>query len=112
MTKYWTPPIFTQKKNYQKDLEWPKMDFKHNFKKCNIFFFNEGFPKTLQNNSEKYSKIKIPIMGKNFDALRAYGLDIKEKDYYSSPKIYCIIFRYPQYQASFTSTHTYMSSSD
>ena len=53
--------------------------------------------KTLQNNSEKYSKIKIPIMGKNIDALRAYGLDIKEKDYYSSPKIYCLIFRYPLY---------------
>ena len=51
--------------------------------------------KTLLNNSEKYSKIKIPMTGKNVDDLRAYGLDIKEKDYYSSPKIFCIIFRYP-----------------
>ena len=31
MTKYWTPPIFTQKKKYQKHSEWPKMDFKQNF---------------------------------------------------------------------------------
>ena len=34
MTKYWTPPFSPPKKNYQKDSEWPKMDFKYNFLKC------------------------------------------------------------------------------
>ena len=37
MTKYWTPPtFFTQNFFYQNDSEWPKMDFKHNFKKYGI----------------------------------------------------------------------------
>ena len=37
MTKYWTPPtFFTQIFFYQNDSEWPKMDFKHNFKKYGI----------------------------------------------------------------------------
>ena len=46
MTKYWTPPtFFTQNFFYKNDSEWPEMDFKHNFKKCNILlavqlFFN------------------------------------------------------------------------
>ena len=33
MTKYGTPPHFF----YQNDSEWPEMDFKHNFEKCNIW---------------------------------------------------------------------------
>ena len=33
MTKYWDPPLFSPKIFfYQNDSEWPKMDFKHNFK--------------------------------------------------------------------------------
>ena len=37
MAKYETPPLFfTWNFFYQNDSEWPKMDFKHNFKKCNI----------------------------------------------------------------------------
>ena len=33
ITKYWDPPplFFTQNVVYQNDLEWPKLDFKHNF---------------------------------------------------------------------------------
>ena len=37
MTKYGTPSnFFLLKIFYQNDSEWPKMDFKHNFWKCNI----------------------------------------------------------------------------
>ena len=42
MAKYWDPPPhFTQNFFNQNDSEWPEMDFKHNFKNCNIlsFFF-------------------------------------------------------------------------
>ena len=35
MAKYWTPP-FSPKFFFLNDLEWPKMDSKHNLKKCNI----------------------------------------------------------------------------
>ena len=41
------PTQFSPKnKCVSNDLEWLKMDFKHNFKKDDIlnFFFNEGFP--------------------------------------------------------------------
>ena len=35
------PPstFFTQNFFYQNDSEWPKMDFKHNFKNREIFYF-------------------------------------------------------------------------
>ena len=37
MAKYLTHPLFSPKFCfYQNDSEWPKMDSKHNFKKCNI----------------------------------------------------------------------------
>ena len=38
MAKYWDPPPpFSPKRNFfQNDSEWPEMDLKHNFKKCNI----------------------------------------------------------------------------
>ena len=59
MTKYWDPPLFfTQNYFYQNDSALSQMDFRHNFKQCNIFsagptlygnicytfFFKEGFP--------------------------------------------------------------------
>ena len=44
MTKYWTPPtFFTQYFFYQNDSEWPKMDFKHNFKKYGILLVKKVF---------------------------------------------------------------------
>ena len=50
------PPHFSPKILYQNDSEWPEMDFKHNFKKSNIwsagpphdnicYTFFEGFPR-------------------------------------------------------------------
>ena len=52
MAKYWDPPPFSPKIFFnQNDSEWPEMDFKHNFKNCNILSAGppEGFPKGLMN---------------------------------------------------------------
>ena len=58
MAKYETPPLFfTWNFFYQNDSEWPKMDFKHNFKKCNIL--SAGF--FLSNENKKSNFVKNEI---------------------------------------------------
>ena len=44
--------------------------------------------KTLRNDSEKYSKVKISV-----DDLPGLGVQIERKDYNSNPRIFCLLFR-------------------
>ena len=44
--------------------------------------------KPLEIDSEKYSRVKIPV--KN---LPGFGVDIERKDYYNHPRIFCLSFR-------------------
>ena len=46
------------------------------------------FYKTLRNDSEKYSKVKIPV-----ENLPGLGVEIKRKDYHSNPRIFCLSIR-------------------
>ena len=48
--------------------------------------------KTLQNDSDKYSKVKVSV-DKNLDGYEKYGISIKQKNYRSNLKIYCLVFR-------------------
>ena len=75
MTKYWTPPtFFTHNFFYQNDSEWPKMDFKHNFKKREILVKNftdfflfvfEGFPYVIFH-FKKTGSFCIKLDSRNF----------------------------------------------
>ena len=60
MTKYWTPPtFFTQNFFCQNDSEWPKMDFKHNFKKYGILSVSfNAFLDTLIINAQEQFNLK------------------------------------------------------
>ena len=44
--------------------------------------------KTLRNDSEKYSTVKISV-----DDLPGLGVQIERKDYNSNPRIFCLLFR-------------------
>lgn len=44
--------------------------------------------KTLRNDSETYSKVKISV-----DDLPGQGVQIERKDYNSNPRIFCLLFR-------------------
>ena len=44
--------------------------------------------KTLKNDSDKYSKVKISV-----DNLPGFGIDIERKDFYKHPRIFCLSFR-------------------
>ena len=44
--------------------------------------------KTLEIDSEKYSKVKISV-----ENLPGFGVDIERKDYYAHPRIFCLSFR-------------------
>ena len=44
--------------------------------------------KTLRNDSETYSKVKISV-----DDLPGQGIQIERKDYHSNPRIFCLSFR-------------------
>ena len=70
MAKYWgTPPFFTQN-----DSEWPEMDFKHNFKKSNIW--SEGPP--------------LLVVAKLTDS----GTNFIIKNFIVSPLISCFNFQF------------------
>ena len=44
--------------------------------------------KTLRDDSETYSKVKISV-----DDLPGHGVQIERKDYNSNPRIFCLLFR-------------------
>ena len=58
MAKYETPPLFfTWNFFYQNDSEWPKMDFKHNFKKCNILSAGPHFLQAKLNPNSEFMSL-------------------------------------------------------